>query len=132
MNDILSWLVFGAIIAIGIIGYYIGVSVGQEEGFNRGYATGHRQGQRKWADAMEQRRGPDGKDALVRVFRPIETHLTNHTPGYCTTSLDHADDPNNGRLVSVHCPQHQHLPPGTVAVLGSSPATVKQTGGGWR
>ena len=74
----LSWGVFLAVIAIGILGYYIGKSVGYEEGFDAGMVKGHREGQKKWIQAMEARRGPDGKDALVRVFDT--TISTSSTP----------------------------------------------------
>lgn len=57
------------IIAIGLVGYYLGKSVGRQEGYERGYLAGHRHGMRHWNRLMEQRRIADGQDRLVKVWR---------------------------------------------------------------
>lgn len=69
-GTLLSWGLFGVVLAIGFLGYLLGKSVGKEEGFQRGVVVGHREGQRKWIEAMERRRtGADGRDSLVKVWR---------------------------------------------------------------
>lgn len=39
-QNVVSTLVVLAVIAIGVIGYYIGLSVGKEEGYTKGYIKG--------------------------------------------------------------------------------------------
>lgn len=65
----LSIALYFTIIAIGVVAYLIGHRDGYRKGHDSGFMAGHRHGQRKWIDAMEARRGPDGQDRLVRVVK---------------------------------------------------------------
>lgn len=57
-----------AILAIGTVAYLLGKAVGEDSGYERGYMEGHRHGMKKWIATMEQRRGPDGLDEVVRII----------------------------------------------------------------
>ena len=65
----LDVVLFIAILAIAYLAYLLGHRDGYRKGRDSGYASGHFAGQKRWIAAMETRRGPDGKDALLRVVR---------------------------------------------------------------
>lgn len=60
---------FIAILGISYLAYLLGHRDGYRKGRESGYVSGHFAGQKRWIAIMESRRGPDGKDALVRVVR---------------------------------------------------------------
>ena len=62
-------VLFIAILAISYLAYLLGHRDGYRKGRESGYVSGHFAGQKRWIAAMETRRGPDGKDALLRVVR---------------------------------------------------------------
>lgn len=60
--------IFLVVCAIGVVAYLFGKAVGRERGYDEGFMAGHRHGTKKWQEAMEKRRGPDGLDSLVRIL----------------------------------------------------------------
>lgn len=69
----LSIALFICILAIGGASYLLGHRDGYAKGRDSGFVRGHQHGQKAWIRAMEQRRGPDGHDQLVRAWTDLTT-----------------------------------------------------------